>query len=190
LASLELKVATQAIEYWQPRLLLLDGGLLLFDTLPGWDELLAVANKVGTMIVGVIEEIATAELAPRLKLERPSTYDRELLFGLLVPGEVYILDADKPIKKNYRTVFTRFSTRPAATACDFLPGTPEEDISSCLQLLYATTGGTGRGVPFLLDLVDRKVRLNRQEGEILLKMGLSSGTYEKFFVSQREQRNI
>ncbi|MGE5379589.1 MAG: DNA double-strand break repair nuclease NurA [Methylocystaceae bacterium] len=190
LAALEVKVAAQAIEQWQPRLMLMDGGLLLFDTLPGWNDLLAAAARADTLVAGVIEEIATAELAPRLHINRRPVYDRELLFGLLEPGEVLILDKDKPIKKEYRTVFTRFSTRPAAAACDFLPGTSENDIIQCIKLLYAATGSTGRGVPFLLDLVDRKVRLTHQEGEVILKMGLSNDTYEKLFTSQRQQRNI
>jgi len=190
LAALEVKVATEAIRLWKPRLMLMDGGLLLFDTLPGWSELTSLAAETGTLVVGVIEEIATAELAPRLHLGQQQIYDRELLYGLLNSGEVFILDEKRPIKKEYRTAFTRFSSRPAATACDFLPGTSDEDILNCLHLLYATTGGTGRGIPFLVDLVDRKVRLSRQEGEILLKMGLSTATYEKFFTSQRSRRNI
>lgn len=190
LAALEVKAAAEAIRLWKPRLMLMDGGLLLFDTLPGWNELTAMADENGTMLVGVIEEIATAELAPRLHLSQPRLYDRELLYGLLNRGEVFIIDEHRPIKKEYRTAFTRFSSRPAAAACDFLPGTSDEDIVNCLHLLYATTGGTGRGIPFLVDLVDRKVRLSRQEGEIILKMGLSAATYEKFFSSQRSSRNI
>ncbi|MGE5454547.1 MAG: DNA double-strand break repair nuclease NurA [Methylocystaceae bacterium] len=190
LASLEVKIAAQAIKKWQPRLLLLDGGLLLFDTLPGWPELVSLARDSQTLLVGVIEEIATAELAPLLGITDSRYYDREVLYGLLERGEALILDSEHSIKKDYRTAFTRFSSRPAAAACDFLPDTNDEDINNCLNLLYATTGQTGRGIPFLIDLVDRKVRITRQEGEVLLKMGLSANTYEKFFASQRSNRNI
>lgn len=190
LASLEVKVSARAVCQWKPRLMLMDGGLLLFDTLPGFAELVNNCAEFNTMLVGVIEEIATAELGTHLAANGHKIYDRELLYGLLEPGEIYLLAVDKPIKKNYRTAFTRFSSRPAATACDFLPGTSEEDIISCLELLQATTGVTGRGVPFLLDQVDRKVRIGRQEGQVLLKMGLSAATYERFFTSQRQYRNI
>lgn len=193
LAQRELEVAIKAVEEIKPKVMLLDGGFLLFDSLPGWDRLLTVCEQNDTVLIGVIEEVATAELAPRLGLEPLSgvrLYDRDLLFGQLDVGQAFIVDPAKPIKKSYITVFVRWGSHPAATACDFLPGIKNEELLACLELLYNTTLPSGRGIPLLLDIVDRKVRITRAEGERILRTGLDPIIYERYFKAQRQRRYL
>jgi len=191
MAHMELKLAIKALQTIKPYMLMLDGGFLLFDRFPEWDELVAEALNLDCVLVGVIEEVATSDLCSLTGLEVPGMriYDREFLFGLLKPGEMAVVGGEKAIKRDYYTVFARMGSTPQAVACDFLPGQGEHLVPA-MNLIYSLTPPQGRGIPAWLDLVDREVRLNKKSMESLIMNGLDPAVRERFFKSNRERRGL
>ncbi len=191
MAHMEIKLAFKALQIIKPYMLMLDGGFLLFDRFPEWNELVAQAINLDCILVGVIEEVATSELCSLTGLEVPEIriYDREFLFGLLKPGEMAVVGGEKAIKRDYYTVFARMGSTPQAVACDFLPG-QEEHLLPAMNLIYSLTPPQGRGIPAWLDLVDREVRLNKKSMESLVMNGLDPAVRERFFKSNRERRGL
>lgn len=190
LAQMELKTAISAVKKYRPYMLILDGGFLLFDKLAEWDLLCAECLQNNTILVGVIEEVATAEVAPMIGIEainRPRIYDRELLFGLFSKGEYLQFYLENKFKKDYATVFARLSTSPQAIAIDFLPD-QEIEIERVLNLLYTLTPANGQGIPSWLQLVDAQVRLRKKEVDRLLYTCIDTDLIEKYFIPNRERR--
>jgi len=191
MAHMELKLALKALQLIKPCMLMLDGGFLLFDRFPEWDELVAQALSLDCILVGVIEEVATSELCSLTGLEIPGMriYDREFLFGLLKQGEMAVVGGKEAIKRDYYTVFARMGSTPQAVACDFLPD-QREHLVFAMALLYSLTPPQGRGIPAWLDLVDREVRLTKKSMESLIMNGLDPAVRERFFKSNRERRGL
>lgn len=190
LAQLELKNALAAVRKYQPYMLMLDGGFLLFDKFPEWELLCAECINSNTILVGIIEEVATAEVAPMVEIEsndRPRVYDREILFGLFDKGEYLHFYPENKIKKDYSTVFARFSTSPQAIACDFISD-QESRIEEAINLLFTLTPANGQGIPSWLQLVDAQVRLRKKEMDKLLYTCLDSKLIERYFIPNRERR--
>ena len=92
LAGLEIQVALYAIRNWTPRVVMMDGSLLhfLIDHADAWEELVKAAEQADVLLVGVSEEIETKSLARTLFPEQGNYSDREILFGVMKPGEVYV----------------------------------------------------------------------------------------------------
>ncbi len=190
LAQMELKTALEAVKKYRPFMLMLDGGFLLFDRFPEWQLLCAECLENETILVGVIEEIATAEIAPMIDIEaigRPRIYDREILFGLFDKGEYLHFDPGYKIKKDYSTVFARLSTSPQAIAVDFL-AEQEADIEKAINFLFTLTPANGQGIPSWLQLIDAQVRLRKKEIDRLLYTCIDADLIEKYFIPNRERR--
>lgn len=190
LAQLELKNAIAAVKKYQPYMLMLDGGFLLFDKFPEWEILCAECLNSNTILVGVIEEVATSGVAPMIGIEssdRPRVYDREILFGLIARGEYLHFYPENKIKKDYATVFARFSTSPQAIACDFIPQ-QESYIEDAMNLLITLTPANGQGIPSWLQLVDAQVRLRKKDMDRVLYTCLDSSLLERYFMPNRERR--
>ncbi|MDN5294110.1 MAG: hypothetical protein PWQ91_359 [Eubacteriales bacterium] len=190
LAALEVEAALMALRRWEPALVIFDGGFLRLANGAGdrWEELVQVAREKGVALVGVIEEIGTYDLSRKLKVrgKRPAYHDRELFYGLLEMGEGFLLR--ESIKGGFRTVFVRFSSYPQAVACDFLPEVTDEEIFRILAFLASITPRQGRGIPLLLDVVDSRVRISREELESILYSRLGPELVEKYFLPQRQRR--
>jgi len=191
MAHMEIRLALQALRVFKPFMLMLDGGFLLFDRFPEWGRLVDESCAAGSILVGVIEEVATSELTPRTGLEVPGirVYDREFLYGLLDEGEAVVLSGDNAIKRNYSTVFARLASRPQAVACDFL-AQQTELVGQAMNIIYSLTPSQGRGIPSWLDFVDREVRLTRQAMETVIKNGLDPAVTERFFTGNRQRRGL
>lgn len=190
LAQLELKNAVRAVKKYQPYMLMLDGGFLLFDRFPEWELLCAECLNSNTILVGIIEEVATSEVAPMIGIEssnRHRVYDREILFGLLAKGEYLHFYPENKIKKDYATVFARLSTSPQAIACDFI-AQQESHIEDAMNLLITLTPVNGQGIPSWLQLVDAQVRLRKKEMDRILYTCLDSDIIERYFIPNRERR--
>ncbi|MGE5543907.1 MAG: DNA double-strand break repair nuclease NurA, partial [Bacillota bacterium] len=191
MAHMEIKLALKSLQTFRPFMIMLDGGFLLFDSFPEWDQLVNEACVLGCVVVGVIEEVATSELCSLTGLESPGLriYDREFLFGLLEVGEMVVVSGESAIKRNYSTVFTRMGSTPQAVACDFL-AEQGEYLPPAMNLIYTLTPPQGRGIPAWLDLVDREVRVTRKSMESLIMNGLDPSVRERFLRSNRERRGL
>lgn len=199
LTVLEAGVAARALSEFHPRLLLMDGPLVRFriEAPQPWEDLSRLARQEGAVLVGVIESVGTALLASLLAEELPpswrTAYDRELLWGLLEPGEMLVVQP--PHKPGLRTCFLRPGSDPTPVGLDFPallpwegPGKAYSDVVRVAEVLYTLTPAGGRGVPLWLDLVDARVRLNDRMARALVEGGLSRETWWQFLASKREAR--
>ncbi|RDV83249.1 DNA double-strand break repair nuclease NurA [Ammonifex thiophilus] len=185
MSALELRVALRVAELLPGALVMLDGGFVhLRDRAEElFQELRRQALDRGVLLVGVIEEITSCRLGKSLAFTGPALHDREVLYGCLAPGEVFELEARKPFLR----VFARFGHHPQPVAFDLLPE-QEEFLPEILGILRALTPADGRGIPSLIDLADRHVRLSRTEVERLVAAAVPTELREVFLSSHRRRR--
>jgi len=195
MVEMELLAAIEAMQRFDPFLLLMDGG---FSRLKGkggehWDAFEATALDRGTRVVGVIEEVGSYRLQSRLGSDLLDgllqQHDREILFGTLDEGEWLKTSLDRPIKNEFYTVFTRLSEQPQAGALDFLR-LQAEAVDDIVDFLYTITPPKSRGIPLWLDLVDAEARLTRKQVELLVKTHLDPENIESYLRPQRERRDF
>lgn len=193
LATLEAKVAAQSLQ-GKPRLLVLDGGFArLKNHAPEiWSSLKSAALEQDVLLVGVTEEIATCSLASTFNLAGEGDFprvvgDREILFGLLEPGEAYRLCEDGGGEKG--RFYVRFAKHPQVVAVDYLKA-QENEVLFALNFLYTITPSSGRGIPLWLDVVDAEVRLTRGEAEAMIATCLDPAVAEVFLRPLRASREL
>lgn len=193
LSALEARVAAQVLERYSPRLLLVDGPLvrLRIEAEQEWENLFAQARRRRTLPVGVIESVGTSVVASLLgELLPPSwrgAFDRELLWGLLEPGE--LLTVEHPHRPGLRTCFMRAGQDPAPTGLDFPTMVPaDENLDTVADVLYTLTPQGGRGIPLWIDLVDARVRIEDHVVRALVESGISRENWLRFLASRRERR--
>jgi hypothetical protein len=184
LCRLEVRAATAAVGAVGPGLVLFDGGFLRYahHAPEEWEEYCRTARAAGAVSVGVIEEAASSGLARAVVGE--GFFDRDLLFGLLDPGEALF---PAPVKRGVYTVFARLSRHPQPVACDFLPEHSQQ-APAVMEYLYRITPSDSRGIPLFLDLVDAEVRLDEREVELLLTTWVEADLRERFLVPHRARR--
>jgi hypothetical protein len=191
MARQEAEVGLQAMLSEQPRLFLWDGGFSRLEKhAPAvWQQLREYALEHSVVMLGVTEEIATANLEseffPEAEL-RQGVGDRELLFGLLHPGESY---RNRRPTSGQGRVYLRMGSHPQVVAVDYLPE-QQGELETAISYLYTITPSHGRGFPLWLDLVDAEVRLTREEVELLLAANLDPALTEVFLRPLRSQREF
>ncbi len=195
LAVLEVQVAMEAVNKYQPFAVLFDGGFLRYGGLAPaqWQEYRELSLAKDVVSIGIIEEIGTFDLARKVSAgfpeASPFSCDRELLFGILKKGEWLAVKEDLEFKKTYYTCFARPGYYPGAVAYDFFQEQTRR-AAEFVPLLFGLTPQGGRGIPQWLDQVDAAVRITRGEMELLLASGLDRELRERLFVSQRERRTL
>ena len=200
MVEMELEAAMEAMERFDPRLLLMDGG---FSRLKGkggdkWEQFAEMALDRNTIIVGVIEEVGSYRLKSRLDEVSDALlegfvrgHDREILFNTMEEGEWLKTFFHRPIKNEFYTVFNRLSDQPQAGACDFLREQAEgELVEGVLDYLYTITPAKSRGIPLWLDLVDAEVRLTKKQIDMIVGTNIDLENIETFLRPQRERRDF
>jgi hypothetical protein len=193
LATLEAKAALQVLES-RPRLVVFDGGFarLKMHAPQIWNELKVTALEQEVLLLGVTEEIATCSLAQTLIAEGEQGLpglmgDREILFGLLQPGETYRLHEGDSGEQG--RLYARFARHPQVVAVDYLRD-QESVFEPALNFLYSITPSHGRGFPLWLDVVDAEVRLSREEVEAMIATCLDPAMAEVFLRPLRASREL
>lgn len=194
LAQIEMKAALEVLDR-DPSLLIMDGSLIryrIFDY-ELYAKMLQKALAKKTIICGVIEDIKTRNLQRFLEMTKPdfslSFYDREGLFNRLQIGEVLIFDPKFSPKETQEmtSAFTRFSKEPGAISIDFVDE-QKKDVREVLEVLFALTKPDGRGIPYLLDIVDQKCKLTHRQIVNMMKQQKKRQIYEFYFNAQRYKR--
>lgn len=190
MSQLEMRAAMEAVQRYRPYLLMLDGGFVQYRIKAPelWDEFVKKALEAGTLIVGVIEEVSTHMISEVLENRIPSQpYDREVFYGNLEVGQWFLVHPDYCTKKGFMTAFARFSRQPQVIACDFL-FEQRERVEEVMNAIYSMTPEHSRGIPLVLDLVDRAVRLTAPEIKKLIEVSLDPIAREMLLRAQRDRR--
>jgi hypothetical protein len=141
----------------------------------------------------VIEEIGTFDLARELLagigFTAKYTCDREILFGVLEPGEWLAMRPELIYKRGYYTCFARPGNHPQAIAYDFF-AQQQGLAADIIPLFFSLTPQGGRGIPWWLDQVDAAVRITNKEVELLFDTCLDRSVRERLFVPHRERRGL
>lgn len=189
-SELELIVAKRLIETANVKLLLMDGSLTHFeiDAQQEWNELKQLALEKEVLLVGVTEEVGTKNLC---KLSAfcdygGELYDRDLLFGVLEEGEMLYVE-DAQLKKNVQTAWLRSSTSPAIIGIDVL-NEQKQAIDIIADVVFTLTPREGRGIPIILDMIDREVRITDRLVEALVEEYIDPALKRRLFTPKRTER--
>ncbi len=197
LASIEIEVALESIETFNPYVIIMDGSLIRYDIecFDKWIELRKKCEEKGIIIIGVIEDIKTSILGEQLMAEEiikeESFYDRELLYGLLNFGEIIIIreEVTRKSKEGFSSIFMRSSNTPNVIGMDILDS-QKEHLKEMARLVFSLTPRDGRGVPLWLDVVDNEVKISDKLMDQLLEEYLDREIYELLFISERDKRPL
>jgi len=196
LAAIEIETAKELVEKTRGYALVMDGSLIRFQILvpKPWEELQSLCRKKHIPIIGVIEDIKTHSLGQALAAAgktKYTHYDREILAGRLAKGEIYIPNKEISGKaeRGLSTLFARFSTEPRVIGVD-MDGEDEAELLFLTQVLYAITPVHGRGIPYLLDIIDKKARLEDARSAEMMKHSVDPDVWEAYFISNRDRRKL
>lgn len=188
ITKMEVTAGLELIRKERPNLLLLDGGLLPIESHApeAWQMLCREADRSGTILVGVIEDIESDALAGMIDLECDAG-DAEVLDGVLGIGEAFLPDKSLVIKSERLAVaFVRYASEPRPIGIDVRVQDADK-LPLVLDLIGTVTPKHGRGIPLWLDVIDRDVRLNSSQVEQWLRAGLGS-LYDAILVPHRRRR--
>jgi len=190
MAEMEVAVAIEGIHTFKPFAVFMDGGFwrLAKNSTQNckqlWKELSETCINENILLTGIIESIGSYDLSILLELKTIFP-DKDLLFGLLDIGEVYILN--NPYKGGFLKAFARFSRDPMPIACDFLPE-QQNKIMDMLRLIYSLTPAGERGIPLWIDIVDDEAKITREMAYALLDAYIDPVLKEKIFIDKRNKR--
>jgi hypothetical protein len=195
LAGIEVDVAIDAIKKANPRMLMMDGGLIRYkiDNKEGFEKLVELCEEKNIILIGVLKELKTNVISRALEKDE-SVYDRELLYGKLNIGD-FILIEDAFNKKSgenegeLSSGFLRTSNSAMAIGIDIL-SSQKSYIKDAANLVYTLTPYNSRGVPLWLDIVDREVRITDKFMESMLEEYMDRDIYERFFITERDRRSL
>ncbi|MRG27038.1 DNA double-strand break repair nuclease NurA [Laceyella tengchongensis] len=191
LSQLELKVAREAVLEWEPRVVLMDGSLLHFwiDDAESWERLAQLAEEKGTLMIGVSEEIGTRGLVRELFPEYSAWSDRDLLYGVLKPGEAFEWEGWSPAGSQMWKMAFRSSRSPQPIGLDGLMSQGKERLA-LVRLIYSLTPEQGRGIPFWLDIVDNQVRVTNPLVETMVEQYIDADLRHRLLSMKRSDRMI
>lgn len=191
LSGLELRAALEAVRRWSPRVVMMDGSLrhFMLDDARGWNALKAAAEQAGVLLVGVSEEIGTRGLVRELFPDRPTWSDRDILYGVLRPGEAYAWEGWNASDAGLWKVVIRSSGSPQPVGIDGLLS-QQEHRGDLIRLCRTLTPESGRGIPLWLDIVDAEVRVTDPLVEAMVEEYLDPDLLHRLLVPKRSERHL
>lgn len=188
LAVLEAETALEGLRTFGSRALLLDGGCIRFiaEAEEIFDELLSEVRHRGTLLMGIIEDIKSRSVGEALGID---AYDREILFGALDEGEAFLIGRPHNLKSpsGIATAYYRPGKNPLPVAMDY-PIFLRDRAQEALDLVMSLTSRDGRGIPLVLDVVDRRTRIDNREMEAYMKAVLDEDLRRIFLDETRKMR--
>ena len=196
LCATELAVAIEAVKNHDVKILMMDGTLMRYslEAEDLYKDLVDLCYEKHVLLVGVVEEISTKIIMNTFNESDNNVgmlFDREALFNVLDMNEGFVVNEHKSRKKEYNIeqAFIRTSKDPCVIAID-IPSQNMNDFDEIISFVLTMSDENTRGVPFLLDLVDKKTRIDNKQAEILAKKYLDTEMYQSIFRSQRSKRVI
>lgn len=188
LSKLELIAAMKGLEKYDSKALLMDGGLIryILDAEDEYNELLELVKERDTLFMGVIEDMKSRSISKALDVDG---FDRELLFGKLAPGEAFFLHDELNLKKesSISTIYLRPGNDPMAISIDFpnFLGDKRELITNLVRTL---TPDMSRGIPFILDIVDKYAKVTDKDMQYFIKKYISEDVKRLYLDEARQKR--
>ena len=188
LSKLELIAAMKGLEKYDSKALLMDGGLIryILDAEDEYNELLELVKERNTLFMGVIEDMKSRSISKALDIDG---FDRELLFGKLAPGEAFFLNDELNLKKesSISTIYLRPGNDPMAISIDFpnFLGDKRELITNLVRTL---TPDMSRGIPFILDIVDKYAKVTDKDMQYFIKKYISEDVKRLYLDEARQKR--
>ena len=197
LCATELAVAIEAVSNHDVKILMMDGTLMRYalEAEVAYTNLVNLCKDKEVLLVGVVEEISTKIIMNTFNENNNNNvgmlFDREALFNVLDMNEGFVVEEHKSRKEEYNIeqAFIRTSKDPCVIAID-IPSQNKDDFDKIISFVLTLSDENTRGVPFLLDLVDKKTRIDNKQAEILAKKYLDTEMYQSIFRSQRSKRVI
>ncbi|BAG08539.1 DNA double-strand break repair nuclease NurA [Finegoldia magna] len=196
LCATELAVAIEAVSNHDVKILMMDGTLMRYalEAEDLYNDLVELCHDEGVILVGVVEEISTKIIMNTFHENGKNVgmlFDREALFNVLDMNEGFVVEKYKSRKEEYNIeqAFIRTSKDPCVIAID-IPSQNMGKFDEIISFVLTMSDENTRGVPFLLDLVDKKTRIDNKQAEILAKKYLDTEMYQSIFRSQRSKRVI
>lgn len=188
MARLEVRVTIEALEKETPKMIFMDGGFIryIISCKEDFEELKKICIERGIILAGVIEEIKTSILGKELDLK---AYDREILFSLLDYKEAMLIndEINNKAEEGITSAFARTSTKPYAIGVDI--STEQKDfMKDVLKTIIKLTPKDSRGIPIILDIVDKKVKITDELKQRVLVKELDKDVYDRFFNEVRNFR--
>ena len=187
MARLEVRVCIEALKERKPKMIFMDGGFIryIISCEDDFNELRKICVDEGIILVGVIEEIKTAIISEAIKFE---AYDKEILYSLLDYKEAMIIrDAcNKKAESGIVSAFARTSMKPNAIGVDICKE-QRDYMHMVLETILKLTPKNSRGIPLILDIVDKKVKITEEMKEDVLVKELDKDIYDRYF---NEVRNL
>ena len=188
MARLEVRVCIEALKERKPKMIFMDGGFIryIISCEDDFNELRKICIDEGIILVGVIEEIKTATISEGVKFE---AYDKEILYSLLDYKEAMIIrDAcNKKAESGIVSAFARTSMKPNAIGVDICKE-QRDYMHMVLETILKLTPKNSRGIPLILDIVDKKVKITEEMKEDVLVKELDKDIYDRYFNEVRNFR--
>lgn len=188
MARLEVRVTIEALEKETPKMIFMDGGFIryIISCKEDFEELKKICIERGIILAGVIEEIKTSILGKELDLK---AYDREILFSLLDYKEAMLIkdEINNKAQEGISSAFVRTSMKPYAIGVDI--STEQKDaMKDVLKTMIKLTPKDSRGIPIILDIVDKKVKITDELKQRFLVKELDKDVYDRYFNEVRNFR--
>lgn len=188
LSKLEVIAAKKGLLKYDSKALLMDGGLIRYiaDAEDEYNELLELVKERDTLFMGVIEDMKSRSVAKKLGIDG---FDRELFFGKLAPGEAFFLYDEFNLKKEsaISTIYLRPGNDPMAISIDF-PTFSVDKRELITNLVRTLTPDMSRGIPFILDIVDKYAKVTDKDMQYFIKKYISEDVKRLYLDEARQKR--
>lgn len=193
LARIEILTGLETLKTYDLDYLLMDGNLIRYtiEDKENFDKLIGQCLEKNVLLAGFIKEPKTNILGELLfkDSQQIKLYDKDILYGILNEGEGYILDDsyNKKVDQGFSSMFLRTASYPGVTGLEVLEG-QRASLYNIANLCYSLTPQMSRGVPLIIDMVDKEVKIDDKLMREIVLAYLDSDLVERFFRSERSMR--
>lgn len=193
LARIEILTGLETLKTYDLDYLLMDGNLIRYtiEDKENFDKLIGQCLEKNVLLAGFIKEPKTNILGELIfkDSQQIKLYDKDILYGILDEGEGYILDDsyNKKVDQGFSSMFLRTASYPGVTGLEVLEG-QRASLYNIANLCYSLTPQMSRGVPLIIDMVDKEVKIDDKLMREIVLAYLDSDLVERFFRSERSMR--
>lgn len=193
LARIEILTGLETLRTYDLDYLLMDGNLIRYtiEDKENFDKLIGLCLEKDVLLAGFIKEPKTNILGELIfkDSQQIKLYDKDILYGILNEGEGYILNDsyNKKVDQGFSSMFLRTASYPGVSGLEVLEG-QKASLYNIANLCYSLTPQMSRGVPLIIDMVDKEVKIDDKLMREIVLAYLDTDLVERFFRSERSMR--